>query len=133
MSVPGQTSHALGMAVHGTELLASLNIPKLGAATGRSDGNVCATLLDPGDGGDVGVVPTLEGAELLDITSTGIPKVDGLIQSDGQDVGIVPRQEVEVVIVEEVGSVEDAAGCRGDLTAHELGGLALVDHGGTGG
>mmetsp|Transcript_26814 Transcript_26814/g.77329 ORF Transcript_26814/g.77329 Transcript_26814/m.77329 type:complete len:409 (+) Transcript_26814:1431-2657(+) len=131
VSVPRQTSHALGMAVHGTELLASLDIPQLSAATGRADGNVSATLLDPRDGGDVGVVPTLEGAELLDIAGTGIPEVDGLVQSNGQDVGIVPRQEVEVVIVEEVGSVEDAAGCRGDLTAHELGGLALIDHGGT--
>mmetsp|Transcript_29262 Transcript_29262/g.68542 ORF Transcript_29262/g.68542 Transcript_29262/m.68542 type:complete len:440 (-) Transcript_29262:250-1569(-) len=130
VAVPGQTSHALGMAVHGTELLAGLDVPQLSAAAGRADGNVSATLLDPRDGGDVGVVPTLEGAELLDIAGAGIPEVHGLVQSNGQDVGIVPRQEVEVVIVEEVGSVEDAAGRRGDLTAHELGGLALVDHGG---
>lgn len=77
----------------------------------RADGEV-ATALDPGDTGNEVVVG--EFAELGDFARGGVPHVDAGAETDAQDVGGAPVDEVEVEVVGEFGSVQYLVGYFGD-------------------
>ena len=46
-----------------------------------------------------------------------IPQIDRIAQGDGEDILGIPVEEVEVIIVEELGRVEDALGRLRDVPA----------------
>lgn len=53
--------------------------------------------------------------ELDDVAGGSVPEVDGLREADGKEVGVAPVHDVEVVVVQQVGRVEDALGGGGDV------------------
>ncbi len=107
--------------LHGADLAHAADIPDLDLGVVGAHSNVVA-ILNPADRGDV-VRFLWCGAELVDVASGSVPEVDGLAKSDGEDVGGRPVEEIEVVVIHELGSVEDLLGSLGDVAS---GGLLLV-------
>jgi len=55
---------------------------------------------------------------LRDVLTRGsIPKVDSLPEGDCQDVGGAPVEKVEIVVIHELGGVEDLLGSLGDVAS----------------
>ncbi len=114
VAVPGQGAHAGRVAAHGAHLPLGRHVPQLRLRRGRADRQVRARVLDPRHGGDV-VVGVGHRHELGDVAGGGVPQVQRLREGDGQHVGGAPVHDVEVVVVEQVGRVQDALGRRGDV------------------
>lgn len=70
-----------------SDLATRLHVPQLHAAVGSANGEVTASLLNPRHGRDVVRAVVLQGHELFDISRSGIPQIDGLRESDREDIG----------------------------------------------
>lgn len=107
---------------HGADLLLALNRPELHKVVGGADSNVRA-VSHPGHGGHdgVGVSGGVELEELVDGAVGGVPEVDGGAESNGDLVLGGPVKEVEVVVIDEAGGIEDALGLSSNVTEGTLG------------
>jgi hypothetical protein len=104
------------VAVHAAELGALLDIPDLDLARAEADADV-GSVTRPLDAADIGVRAGLQ--EAAHGAGLGGPDVDVALEANGDLVLRGPVKQVEVVVVDETGGVEDALWGRGD-TATEL-------------
>ena len=73
----------------------------------RAHGDEVAVTLvaDPAHAGhEVGLL--LQGEQVLDVAGVGLPEVHALPERDREDVALAPADEVEVVVVHELGRVQ---------------------------
>ncbi|KAL7547013.1 hypothetical protein ACHAWF_010326 [Thalassiosira exigua] len=120
--VPAQRAHAGCVAVQGPQPSLGGRVPQLDDVVVRPHGDVVAVPLvpDPRDARDeVRLLPERE--QVADVPRVGLPEVHALPQRHGQDVGLAPAHEVEVVVVHQLGGVEDPGGGFGDPTPDALG------------
>lgn len=115
--VPAHDTNTGLMTVHASNLDTLLNIPDLDFARAQANANV-RSVAGPLHAANVGVGGSLKKA--ADGAGLGRPDVDVAFQADGDLVAGRPVEEVEVVVVDKAGSVEDALRGGGD-TASELG------------
>lgn len=114
--VPAHDTDAGVVAVHAAEFGTLLDIPDLDLAGAEADADVGA-VTRPLDATDVGVRAGLQ--EAAHGAGFGRPDIDVALEADGDLVLRGPVQEVEVVVVDETGGVEDAL-WGGSDTATEL-------------
>lgn len=93
------------------DLLTGFGIPKLDGTVVRPNGDVVSVSfgIGPADTGNI-VFRSIEGEQMLDATGGGIPQIQALPKRHGQDVVLAPTNEIEVVVVDQLGSVKDAGG-----------------------
>ena len=73
----------------------------------------------PADGRNV-IVGMINRNQMLNVPRRGIPQVDGLGQGHGQDVVLRPTNQIQVIIIDNVGGIQNAQGRRGNLAPHTL-------------
>jgi hypothetical protein len=130
VAIPGEGADTGRVAVHGAHLFAGLHVPQLHGTAGSPHSDVRASLLHPGHGGNVVILAiVLHRHELSNGALLGIPEVDGLCEGHGKDVGGGPGEEVEVVVVHQLGGVQDAGGGGGDVAGGLGGGALSLLHG----
>lgn len=119
--VPGESRDASSVARKIPYRSNSFSIPNLSIAVGKAHGDMFPVGC-PTHAGDVVIV--INGEELLDVSAGRVPEVDGLVESDSDGVIAAPIEKIEVVIVDEVGGVEDAIWLLGNCS--EFLGMARV-------
>mmetsp|Transcript_8536 Transcript_8536/g.20995 ORF Transcript_8536/g.20995 Transcript_8536/m.20995 type:complete len:431 (-) Transcript_8536:602-1894(-) len=110
VAAPGEGGDAGAVARHGPEHPPSSHIPQLHLPIVRPNRErAAAWLLPPRQRSDnVAGLRRLE--QLLGGVGRSVPQEDALPQRHREDVGLGPVEEVEVVVVYEVGGVEDLVG-----------------------
>ena len=108
--VPSQSANTVGVVVEAPQLLALVDVPKLDArrAVGGSNSDVGGRERDPGHRGHH--LAFLNFHQLLDLAGGRVPQVHALVKRDSEDVVLRPVEEVEVVIVLQLGGIEDSLG-----------------------
>jgi hypothetical protein len=118
--VPGERRDAARVAAHLADLLLARHVPQLHGRVVRADRQVLrAARLDPRERRDA-VVGRLHRAELGDGGRRRVPQVHGAAERDGEHVVRAPVHQVQVVVVEQLGRVENALGRRRDVSRHLL-------------
>ncbi len=107
------------MAVHDAQLPHTLDVPEGDVARGVADGQD-VSLLGPLHGADV-VLGIGEVKQLSDRAAGGVPQVDVGAEGNGQEVVHGPVQQGQVVVVDELGSIENSIGSLGDVSGRSLG------------
>ena len=111
--IPGERAHARIVTAQGTHLLEPAHVPDLNLGVVGADGDVLAVAA-PLHAGDVIVtVVGIRLAQLLDVAAVGVPQVHHAAQRHRDLVGGSPVDEVQVVVVDELGRVEDPLGRAG--------------------
>jgi len=96
------------MSMQVSNRLALFGVPDLNGVQGGSDSEDIGSL-GPGNRGNVAFL-FFQAEKLLDFSVLGVPEVDTLAQRDSQDVVVAPVEKVQVVVVDELRSVQDLFG-----------------------
>lgn len=112
--IPRESADPSGVRAHLADAGHAVGVPNLDLVAVGADGNVVA-VGHPCDGGDA-IVDIGGLAKLSDVARFGVPQIHGLPKGDGQDVVGAPVEQVEVVVLEQGGGVEDLGGILGDMS-----------------
>mmetsp|Transcript_2036 Transcript_2036/g.8157 ORF Transcript_2036/g.8157 Transcript_2036/m.8157 type:complete len:316 (+) Transcript_2036:580-1527(+) len=120
-AIPRERADAGVVTAQGTHLLEPAHVPDLNLGVVGADGDVLAVAA-PLHAGDVIVtVVGIRLAQLLDVAAVRVPEVHHASERHGDLVGGSPVDEVQVVVVDELGRVEDPLRCGGDVPERLLG------------
>jgi hypothetical protein len=117
MLVPGHDSNTGVVTAHCPQPCLLLDIPDLNVTSAETDRDV-GTIRGPPHRRNEGIRGSLH--KLRDISSLSIPNVDIALETDGNLVSGTPIEEVQVVVVQQTGSIKDTFG-GGEDTASRLG------------
>ena len=111
MTIPAQRRDARLVAGHRPQPPFRLNVPQFNISIAQPNRNIRA-VIRPTERADVG--PLWGLAEVRDGPRLRVPDIRVLCERDGEDVSRRPGEQVEVVVVDHPGRVEDAFGLRGE-------------------
>ena len=120
-TVPRQGADARVVALQGTHLLQPTHVPNLNLGVVGADGDVLTVLAPLHAGHVVVAVVGIRLAQLLDVAAVRVPQVNRAPERHGHLVGGSPVDEVQVVVVDELGRVQDPLGGGRDVPERLLG------------
>jgi hypothetical protein len=112
--VPTHNTDASVMAEHASDLLALSDIPDLDLTSSKTNTDI-STIARPLDAANVGVGGGLE--ETADATFVRRPNIDVALKTNSNLVARAPVEQVEVVVINKAGSIEDTLRSGGDAAA----------------
>ena len=73
----------------------------------------------PADRRDI-IIGMIDRDQMLNVARRGIPQIHGLGQGHGQDIVLRPTNQVQIIIIDNVGGIQNAQGRRRNLAPHTL-------------
>jgi len=122
-TVPCKRSNSSFMSSEDVEALLVLGIPEFDGSIVHSDGKV-VSISSPVDGRDR--VVFLASHQSVGSSSGSIKDVDGISQTNSDDILGAPVQDVQIVVIGEVGSIQNLDGLIRDLSSGSLLGSSNV-------
>ena len=113
VAVPAERRHARLVVAHRPQPLVRLDVPQLDVAVAEPDRDVRAVA---GPVERAHVRPLRRVGEVRDRPRLRVPHVRLLREPDGEGVARRPREQIEVVVVDHQGRVEDAFWLRGEAS-----------------
>ena len=114
ISIPGEGRNAASVTRHGTKQPVLVHVPELNLVLLRTNGEPLSTV-GPLDRGDLDTSRAL--AQVHNLSSLGGPNVDSRAKTDGDTVVRRPVEQVKVVVINKLGSVEGALGEGRNVTS----------------
>lgn len=112
--VPAHDTDAGFVSEHAAKLGTFLDIPDLDLTRAKSDTDV-STISAPLDTADVGIGAAFE--ERVDSSRLCRPDINVAFKADGDLIARAPVEKVEVVVIDEAGSIQDSLRCGCDSPA----------------
>jgi len=110
-AIPVQGGDSLVVAVEVSDRLALFSIPDLNCIHGSSDSQDIGSI-GPRDRRNIAFF-LFKAQELLNLSVDCVPEIDATTERNSQDVAVAPVKKVQVVIVDELRSIQDLFGVLG--------------------